>query len=127
MTDLFAAIMVRYADVSLASSLTGLWNTEAPQNVVFPYGVFALISDVPDWTFGEDIENCLLQFNLFSNESDPIQICVLFELLKTAFDFHGLTIDNYETISMVRENAILIRIEKVWQYNVNYRLLLGKL
>ena len=128
MQDLFAAIMVRYADeaVLLSDSLTGLWNTQAPQEVVFPYGVFALISDVPSWTFSENLEDILLQFNLFSDESDPVEICALFELLKTAFDFHELAIDNYETIYMVRENAILTRLENVWQYNVIYRILLGK-
>jgi len=127
MTDLFKAIMIRYAAVPLASSLTGLWNTLAPQDAVFPYGVFSLISDVPDWTFSENLENILLQFNLFSKASDPVQICALYTLLKTAFDFLDLTIDNYETVYMVRENAILTRIEDVWQYNVTYRILLGKL
>lgn len=128
MTDLFIAIMTRYADeeVLLSNSLTNLHNTLAPQDAVFPYSVFSLISDVPDWTFGENLENILLQFNLFSSNSSPVQICALFELLKTAFDFLELSIDNYETIYMVRENAILTRIEKIWQYNVTYRILLGK-
>jgi len=126
-TDLFAAIMVRYNAAAISGSLTGLYNTQAPQDAVFPYGVFQLISDVADWTFSENIENCLLQFNLFSNESSPTEICTLFGLLKDAFDFHELAIDNYETIYMVRENSILTRIEDVWQYNVTYRILLGEL
>ena len=125
MTDLFAAIMIRYAAVSLSASLTGLWNTQAPQDVVFPYGVFQLISDVPDWTFTEDFEDILVQFNLFSETSDPVEMCDLFELLKTAFDFLDLSIANYETVSMIRENAILTR-DDYWQYNVTYRILLGK-
>lgn len=126
MTDLFAAIMTRFAAVPLVSSLTGgLWNTQAPQDAVFPYGVFQLISDVPDWTFSENLENILLQFNLFSDTSDPVEICNLYELLKTAFDFHELTIANYETVSMIRENAILTR-DGYWQYNVTYRVILGK-
>lgn len=126
MTDLFAAIITRYEAVGLSNSLTGLWNTQAPQEAVFPYGVFSLISDVPEWTFTEDFENCLLQFNLFSDKSDPVEICALFELLKTAFDFLDLTISNYETVSLVRENSILTRIEDVWQYNVTYRVVLQK-
>ena len=125
MQDLFTAIMIRYAAASLSASLTGLWNTQAPQDVVFPYGVFQLISDVPDWTFSENIEDILLQFNLFSDTSDPVEICDLFELLKTAFDFLELSIANYETVSMIRENAILTR-DDYWQYNVTYRILLGK-
>lgn len=126
MTDLFAAIMIRYADIDLSNSLTGLYNTQALQDVVFPYGVFSLISDVPEWTFSENFENCLLQFNIFSDKSDPVQICALFELLKTAFDFLELTIANYKTVSMIRENSILTRIEDVWQSNVTYRVILQK-
>lgn len=126
MTDLFTAIYTRYLAMPLASPLTALHNTQAPEDAVFPYGVFSLISDVPDWTFSEKLENCLIQFNLFSNTVDATEICVLFELLKTAFDFHDLTIANYETVSMVRENSILTRVENVWQYNVLYRVLLGK-
>jgi len=126
MTDLFAAIMTRYAAVPLASSLTGgLFNTEAPQDAVFPYGVFQLISDVPDWTYGENLENILLQFNIFSSTDTPVEICALYGLLKTAFDFLDLTIANYETVSMIRANAILIR-DGYWQYNVTYRVILGK-
>lgn len=129
MTDLFAAIITYYSTdplEPLASLLTGLYNTLAPQEAVFPYGVFSLISDVADWTFSENFENCLLQFNLFSGKSDPVEICALFELLKTAFDFLELDIANHETISMIRENAILTRLEDVWQYNVTYRVILGK-
>jgi len=127
MINLFTAIMVRYAEVGLSGSLTGLWNTQAPQDAEFPYGVFSLISDVPDWTFGENLENCLLQFNLFSDTSDPAEICTLYAMLKTAFDFHELDVDNHEIIYMIRENAILTRIENVWQYNILYRILLGEL
>ena len=126
MTDLFTAIMIQYIATSISNSLTGLYNTEAPQDAEFPYCVFQLISDVPDWTFTEDFENVLLQFNLFSDESSPAQICILFELLKTAFDFVDLPIDNYKTISLVRENSILTRLEDVWQYNSTYRIVMQK-
>lgn len=126
MTDLFNALYTRYLAASLSGSLSALHNTIAPEKAVFPYGVFSLISNVPDWTFTENTENCLVQFNLFSDTVDATQICALFELLKTAFDFLDLTIANYETVSMIRENAILTRVENVWQYNVLYRVLLGK-
>lgn len=126
MQDLFNAIYDYYLTTALASPLSALHNTQAPEDAVFPYITFSLISDVPDWTFTENLENCLVQFNLFSNTVDATQICALFELLKTAFDFYDLTIDNYETIYMFRENSILTRVENVWQYNVLYRILLGK-
>jgi len=126
MTDLFNAIYTAYEESALESSLQAFHNTLAPENAVFPYGVFSLISDVPDWSFTENFENYLIQINLFSETVDATEICALFTQLKTAFDFLDLNIANYETISMVRENSILTKVENVWQYNVLYRVLLGK-
>jgi len=129
MDDLFAAIITHYSTDPLeASDLTGLYNTQAPQDAVFPYAVFTLISDVPEWTFSEDFENVLVQFNIFSNTSSPVEICALYELLKgdvalgTGFDFLDLPVTDYEIVSLIRENAILTRIEGIWQYNVTYRM-----
>ena len=99
-----------------------LHNTEAPGEAVFPYGVMALVSNVPDWTFGENFEDCLIQFNLFSENSLCTEIGLTYEALKTAFDFFDLVITGYETVSMVREVANLLKIEGVWQYNVSYRI-----
>jgi hypothetical protein len=126
MTDLFNAIYTRYQAIGLAGSLTAFYNTKAPETAVYPYGVFNILSVVPDWTFGEEFENCLLQFNLFSKTADATEVCSLFELLKTGFDFHDLAISNYQTVSMTRENAILTQVEDVWQYSVTYRILLQK-
>lgn len=126
MIDLFYAIYIKYQGSPLASELTGFYNTQADKNAVYPYGVFQLISAVPDWTFTEEMENCLVQINLFSDTVDAEEICSLYKTLKTAFDFSDLDIVNYEMISIVRENSILTRVEKVWQYNVTYRILLGK-
>lgn len=127
MTDLFYAIFTEYQGSTLASVLTGMHNTQAPETVVYPYSVFSLISDVPDWTFTENTEEILIQFNLFSKVTNAVQVCDLFEKLKDTYDFCDLAIANYETVSVVRENSILTREEKVWQYNVTYRVLLGKL
>jgi len=128
MNKLFEAIYSHYSSDPLASSLTGMYNTEAPQEAELPYAVFALISDVPEWTFSENFENCLLQFNIFSDESSPAEICALYELLKgdvdigTGFDFLDLSITDYEVVSLIRENAILTRLEGIWQYSITYRM-----
>lgn len=127
MRALLEAIDAKYRGDTLANSLSGgMHNTEAPQDVVFPYGVCSLISVIADWTFGETFENCLVQFNLFSNQPSAGQVCDLFNLLITAFDFLDLVIEGYTIVSCVRENSILARVENVWQYNVLYRILLQK-
>jgi hypothetical protein len=126
MTDLFTAFYTRYLGTTLAGSLTALYTTMAPEGAVFPYGVYSLISVIPGGTFTEDTEDCLIQFNLFSKTVNAEQICDLFEKLKTGFDYFDLNVPNYTTISVIRENAILTQVEKVWQYSVLYRIFLGK-
>lgn len=129
MNALFTAIYNKYSSDPLANSLTGLFSTEAPAGIVFPYGVFSLISDVPDWTLDTDekFEDCLVQFSLFSDhQTSPAEIGNLFELLKTMLDFGNLTISGYTVISLVRESAILVRVDNVWQYTITYRILLKK-
>lgn len=126
MNTLFTAIYTAYLASGLpAAGMTDLYNTEAPAGVAFPYGVFTLVSDVPDGTFTEDFENCLVQFNLFSDHrTSPVEICTLFELLKTAFDFVDLTVSGYKSVSLTREMSTLLRIDMVWQYTITYRIYL---
>lgn len=126
MTDLFTALYEYWVTTTLNSLMTALYNTEAPETAEYPYAVMSIVSNVADWTFTEDIENCLVQFNIYSDTVDATEVCNIFEALKTAFDFYDLSISNYETISLTRENAILTRVEKVWTYNATYRILLGK-
>lgn len=130
MNELFVSIYGHYLKDPLSDNLTGLYNTEAPPDAKFPFAVFSLVSDVPEFTFSEDFENCLVQFNLFSKKRSPTEIGDLFNLLKgypisgTGFDYFELSLDDYETVSLQRENAILTKVEKIWQYNVTYRCVL---
>lgn len=127
MTDLFNAIYTYYLTTSLSSSLQGFHNTVAPGGSTFPYGVFQIIGITPDWTYTEDTEEVSLQINLFSKTVTSKEVCTLFGLLKTAFDKQDVSIDNHVWISCVRTpGAILTRVEKVWQYNVTYDILLGQ-
>lgn len=131
MKDLFKAIYAHYLDDLLATKLTGMYNTEAPPDAVFPYGVFSLISCVQDFNFGEDFENCLVQFNLFSKGTLQ-EICDLYDLLKgdvsagTGFDFHDLVFVDYDSVSMIRENSMLGKVEGAWQFSVTYRIVMQK-
>jgi len=127
MNTLFQAIYARYKATALAGLLTDFYCTQAPPKPVFPYGVFSLLSDIADWTFTEDFEDCLVQFSLFSDVmSDQREVCNLFELLKAAFDKFDLVVAGYTTISLERGPANLIKEEKVWHYAVTYRLYLQK-
>ena len=127
MKTLFQAIYARHQATDLSDALTNLYCTEAPPRAVFPYGVFSLVSNVPDWTFTEDFEDSLVQFSLFSNViSDQTEVCDAFELLKAAFDKFDLVVANYKIVSLTREMANLIKQEDVWHYAVTYRIYLEK-
>jgi len=126
MKDLFESIYTRYQATGLTTLLSAFYNTEAPEDAVFPYGIFSLVSDTPDWTFSENFENCLIQFDLFSKTVNAVEVCSLYEFLKDAFDFQDLFINNHITVSMVRENSNLIRAEDVWQFSITYRVMLQK-
>jgi len=129
MNELLIAIQSHFLTDPLNTgtpSLTALYDTEAPSDAVFPYGTVSIIGGSPDFTFTEDFENPIIQFNLFSKKSSGKEIGVLFNLLKgdkdlgQGFDFKDLAITGYGAVSMVRGESIRTRVEKVWQYEVNY-------
>ena len=121
MNALFDAIYLRWAS-EMGSRV--LYNTEAPGEAPFPYSVMSLVSDVGEWTFGETFENCLIQFNLFSDESLCTEVGLIFEALKEAFDYFDLVVVGYDTVSLIRQVANLLKIEGVWQYNISYRIVI---
>ena len=103
-----------------------LYLSEAPQNTSFPYIVFYLVSDDYDFQFTEDYEDILIQFNIFDDKASPSNISNYFENLKTLYDWSSPTVVGYTVIKFVREFAQLVRDDDVWQYTVQYRILLEK-
>lgn len=99
-----------------------LYNTEAPEEATFPYATVSLVSDVPGFTFEENTEDCLVQFNLHSSTTTCAEINTTFELVKAAFDKYDLVIAGATTISLERGNANLFKVEGVWQLNVVYEI-----
>jgi len=131
MIELWEAISTFYKSAAAAdfrAALTGgLHDAEASRGVIFPYGTFQLVSAVPDHFASNKnyVENCLIQFNLFSNKRTKRELLNICDKLIACFDFLALIITNYTTRSCVREGVITLpRVEKVWQINITYRLLL---
>jgi len=104
----------------------GLFNMEAPQNVSYPFGTFQVVDITPsNHASGKNfVEDCLVQFNLFSNQQSKISLLAIHDALTVnCFDFcSGLTVNNYTVLSCVREGTIQDRIDGVWQINVTYRI-----
>ena len=99
---------------------------EAPQESAYPYGVYYLISDVPEYTFSETIETALIQFNLFDDNSSATDINTAFTALTTLYDWATITIDGYTSVYMQRELSYLLRESDVWNYMIQYRLVFQK-
>lgn len=123
MNVLFDAVYTRWTAVMGARTL---YNTEADDEASFPYSTMTIVGDIADWTFTEDFEDVLIQFNLFSETPACTEVGATFEALKTAFDKHALTITGYTTISLERGVANLVRVDNKWQYIVQYRILIQK-
>jgi len=100
--------------------------TEAPQNTAFPYIVYYLANNDYDYQFVEDFEDFLIQFNIFDDKASASNISTYFENLKTLFDWSVPTVTGYTVSRFVREFAQLVRDDEVWQYTVQYRVLLQK-
>ncbi len=129
MRELFEGLYTKYvADTALAAAATGLYNTFAPSNAVYPYIVFALVSNVPDIDSSQNWEDYIIQFNIFDDARSQGAISDIYALLKgdtalgTGFDYFDLLIDDYTTVVMERTSARLMHIDDVWQYNVMYDL-----
>ncbi len=139
MKDLFQSLYGQFAATSgtppvntaIYNDLGGqLFNTFAPQGTNYPFAVFQLVSDVPDWTFSDDEENIIVQFNIFDNSESSLNICNYFSDLDAIYHQAILTLTDYECIYCFRELSHLLRDNEteggIWQYMVQYRILLQK-
>jgi len=121
-TDLYADISGRF------------YKGRAPDSAVYPYVVYTLVSDVPDNTFTEDLENVIIQFSLFSSASGSTEVENMFTHLKALYDECSLTITGSTLLWMKRENAILMIEDhttvsgtiQVWHYAIDYGLFVLK-
>jgi len=105
MNNLLASIMTKVSGSALSTDVGGrIYLDEAPDGCEMPYCVFFIISDVPDNTFTENIEDILIQFSLFSASQGATEITTMYTDLKALFDDCYLTITSNNHIYMMRQN-----------------------
>lgn len=130
MTPLLAAIYSKFSGSALETALTGgLHLSMAPQTVSEPYGVYILVSGVPEYTFDTVHESVVIQFSFYSDSSSYAEVSDLFELCKDLYDDCKLSMSGYRSVGMERELWRLIRDndDRTWSYIVQYRILIEKL
>jgi hypothetical protein len=105
--DVSKGIFAKYQGSALASVLTGgLHDSEAPQNVVFPYAVYENISWLrdSDEPFGQVMEYHRWQFTIWTDELDKTKaitgIGALVATLKSVYDNTDLTISGWTATIM---------------------------
>lgn len=126
MQALFTSIYSKYNGdtTGLKAAINGMHLTEAPQGQTYPYGVYHLISDVPSWIFGTDentMENYIIQFNLYSENSSSTEVNTAFSALTALYDWCDLSTSGYSNIYMKREMSLLTRESDIWNYMISYR------
>lgn len=127
MQALFLGIYTKFSnDAALSGAVTGMYFIEAPQGSVYPYIVYHKITGTPDWTFSEDMENVIIQFNIFDDHSSSTTINDIYTKLTALFDWCSLTITNWDSIYMKRELDNLTKENDIWNYFVQYRLEIQK-
>lgn len=101
----------------------------APQNTTSPYLVYHLITDQPDWDFGNSLyEEYTIQFDIVSKSSSPSELTTLIGYLESLMDNTSFTITGYSTIKTFREmSTIDYSYEDLsWYSQHRYRILVKK-
>jgi hypothetical protein len=114
---------------SLKTALSGqMYPHGAKQGASYPYGAYFIISEFVDQDFSDEHESVNVQFSIFSDEESANEILNLYEYLKALFDNQKLSVSGYTTLEFTRYAGHLIKdIElDVWQYNVDYDVLLER-
>lgn len=131
MKALMTAIYGKTAGSTLSTAVGGrIYKGRAPDGTEYPYVVYLLVSDVPDNTFAENLEDVLLQFSLFSSASSSGEVEDLFTNLKTVYDECTMTVTGETLLYMNRSNATLMVEDhttssgtvEVWHYAVDYNI-----
>ena len=104
---------------------------QARQNTTFPYCVFSIVGHDRDWMFNRDVEDMLIQFNIFDDRHSS-DIGKAFDDLNTLYDGCQMTTTGYNFIHMNLDWSQMVKYEDeitqhtrpIWQYTVQYHMLI---
>lgn len=128
METLKNAIYTKYlGNADLVAALTnGLHFNTAPPNTDMPYATYFIVSDIPGRTFTEKMENCIIQFNLFSDTSDDAEVEDIYRKLIACFDdcASAMPVFGYYSIYVDRTFSRLLFDERnnSWQHVTTYQV-----
>lgn len=132
MKSLTTAIYGKLSGSSLNTDIGGrMYKGEAPQGAEFPYVVYSVVSNVPEYPGGKTLESVLVQFSLFSITSGTTEIEDMLTHLQSLYDDCSLSITSETLIYFIRGNMTQMRDEietpngttGVWHYAQDYDVL----
>ncbi len=100
----------------------------APQNSTYPYSVYFLIVDAPEYTYNTEMESLLIQFDIFDNDFSAVTVLDAQKKLWALFDLTTLTVAGYTHVIMKRQSHRLLREDEpaIWHSITDYEILLYK-
>lgn len=105
MKNLLQAIMTKTGGSTLSSDVGGrIYLDQAPAEADFPYIVFFIVSDTPNYTFKYDHEEVLIQFSIFSTSQGLNEIGTIYADMKALFDDCTLSITSNTLVHFWRQN-----------------------
>jgi len=133
MLNLTTAIYGKLSGSDLADHIgTKLYKGRAPEDAVYPYIVFIIISQYPEKTYSEDFEVTHIQFSLFSSTSSSTEVENMYTDLKTLYDECAMTVTSstwfywmkrLNATLMVEDHTTRSGLIQAWHYAVDYEIM----
>ena len=110
MRGLTTAIYGKLSGSALSAHIGNrLFKLEAPEGAQYPYVVFFVVTDIPEYPGGKTIEKFDIQFSLFSSASGTTEIENMLDDLWTLYDDVVMTITGYTAIYFIRGSLTEMR------------------
>lgn len=134
MNALFKAIYNLYnTDVGHGAytSVSGrFYHNVAPQGTPYPYIVYFNVTDLDDLYFAEEMEEFLIQFNVFAEGESDLEAGEIFENVKSLFDNCILTVTDWRHLKFQRKlatpNDDFKQSPPIQGYSIQYDVMLEK-
>lgn len=134
MKNLTTAIFGKLSGSSLSTDIGGrLYKGRAPEGAVYPYVVYFVVSDLPEYPGTKTIERVRIQFSLYSaDQSSTAEIEDMLTYLRSLYDDCSLTITSNTLIYFIRGNLATMREDHttlagtigVWHYAQEYDVMI---
>jgi len=101
--NLTTAIWSKLSGSALSAHIADrLYKIQAPEGTPYPYAVYKVVSDIPEYPGGKIIEKFDIQFSLYSALSGSTEVENMLTDLWTLYDDVVLTVTSYTAIYFIR-------------------------